>query len=192
MSSNAGYILDVASDAVALLTAARAKQPLTETLTRALAGEVQTIENTTFDLGQVLQLDAATGGWLDRFGAIVGELRGGLADAQYRRFIKARIQINRSQGEHERLIRIAQLMTGASFIQVTPAYPAGYTMLIVTPSPLSATIKARVRERMEQATAAAVGVDLVNGTPVIDDVFRLDISPMPAAGDPGDGMPAAF
>jgi hypothetical protein len=65
-------------------------------------------------------------------------------------------------------------------------------MLIVTPSPLSATIKARVRERMEQATAAAVGVDLVNGSPVIDDVFRLDISPMPAAGDPGDGMPAAF
>ena len=192
MSSNAGYILDVASEAVALLTAARAKQPLTETLTRALAGEVQTIENTTFDLGQVLQLDAATGEWLDRFGAIVGELRGGLADAQYRRFIQARIQINRSQGEHERLIRIAQLMTGASFIQVTPAYPAGYTMLIVTPSPLSATIKARVRERMEQATAAAVGVDLVNGTPVIDDVFRLDLSPMPAAGDPGDGMPAAF
>lgn len=192
MSSNAGYILDVASDAVTLLTAERAKQPLTAATTRALASEVQTIENTTFDLGQVLQLDSATGEWLDRFGAIVGELRGGLADADYRRFIQARIQINRSQGEHERLIRIAQLMTGASYIQVSPAYPAGYTMLIVTPSPLSATIKARVRERMEQATAAAVGVDLVNGGPVIDDVFRLDISPMPAAGDPGDGMPAAF
>jgi hypothetical protein len=192
MSSNAGYILDVASDAVTLLTAERAKQPLTAATTRALAGEVQTTENTTFDLGQVLQLDSATGEWLDRFGAIVGELRGGLADAGYRRFIQARIQINRSQGEHERLIRIAQLMTGASYIQVSPAYPAGYTMLIVTPSPLSATIKARVRERMEQATAAAVGVDLVNGGPVIDDVFRLDISPMPAAGDPGDGMPAAF
>ena len=192
MSSNAGYILDVASDAVTLLTAERAKQPLTAATTRALAGEVQTTENTTFDLGQVLQLDSATGEWLDRFGAIVGELRGGLADADYRRFIQARIQINRSQGEHERLIRIAQLMTGASYIQVSPAYPAGYTMLIVTPSPLSATIKARVRERMEQATAAAVGVDLVNGGPVIDDVFRLDISPMPAAGDPGDGMPAAF
>jgi len=181
MSSNAGYILDVASDAVSLLTAARAKQPVTADTTRALASEVQTIENTTFDLGQVLQLDSATGEWLDRFGAIVGELRGGLADADYRRFIQARIQINRSQGEHERLIRIAQLMTGASYIQVSPAYPAGYTMLIVTPSPLSATIKARVRERMEQATAAAVGVDLVNGSPVIDDVFRLDISPMPAA-----------
>lgn len=192
MSSNAGYILDVGSDAVNLLTAARAKQPLTSTLTRSLATGVQDIENTTFDLGLALQLDSASGEWLDRFGAIVGELRGGLADADYRRFIQARIQINRSQGEHERLLRIAQLMTGASFIQVTPAYPAGYTMLIVTPSPLSATIKARVRERMEQATAAAVGVDLVNGSPVIDDVFRLDISPMPAAGDPGDGMPAAF
>ena len=192
MSSNAGYILDVAGEAVALLTAARAKQPLTESTTRALASEVQTIENTTFDLGQVLQLDSASGEWLDRFGAIVGERRGGLADADYRRFIQARIQINRSQGEHERLIRIAQLMTGASFIQVSPAYPAGYTMLIVTPSPLSATIKARVRERMEQATAAAVGVDLVNGSPVIDDVFRLDLSPMPDASNPGDGMPAAF
>lgn len=192
MSSNAGYILDVAGEAVALLTAARAKQPLTESTTRALASEVQTIENTTFDLGQVLQLDSASGEWLDRFGAIVGERRRGLADADYRRFIQARIQINRSQGEHERLIRIAQLMTGASFIQVSPAYPAGYTMLIVTPSPLSATIKARVRERMEQATAAAVGVDLVNGSPVIDDVFRLDLSPMPDASNPGDGMPAAF
>ena len=192
MSSNAGYILDVAGEAVALLTAARAKQPLTESTTRALASEVQTIENTTFDLGQVLQLDSASGEWLDRFGAIVGERRKGLADADYRRFIQARIQINRSQGEHERLIRIAQLMTGASFIQVSPAYPAGYTMLIVTPSPLSATIKARVRERMEQATAAAVGVDLVNGSPVIDDVFRLDLSPMPDASNPGDGMPAAF
>ena len=192
MSSNAGYILDVGSDAVNLLTAARAKQPLTSTLTRSLATGVQDIENTTFDLGLALQRASASGEWLDRFGAIVGELRGGLADAAYRRFIQARIQINRSQGEHERLLRIAQLMTGASFIQVTPAYPAGYTMLIVTPSPLSATIKARVRERMEQATAAAVGVDLVNGSPVIDDVFRLDISPMPAAGDTGDGMPAAF
>jgi hypothetical protein len=114
MSSNAGYILDVGSDAVNLLTSARAKQPLTSTLTRSLATGVQDIENTTFDLGLALQLASASGEWLDRFGAIVGELRGGLADAAYRRFIQARIQINRSQGEHERLIRIAQLMTGAS------------------------------------------------------------------------------
>lgn len=192
MTQNAGYIGDHEDRAVKVLTGNRAKKPETQQLTRALTRSVQSLEDNISDVRSALTLAGATGVWLDRLGRIVGEPRGGLSDAEYRRFISARLQINRSQGERERLIRIAQLMSGASFVQMTSAYPAGYTMLIVTPTFLSESIRTRIRQRMEQATSAGVGVDLSNGVSSKDTVFRLDNSAMPDAGDPGDGMAGAF
>lgn len=191
---NAGYIADHEDRAVDVLTEKRSAQPLTEDITRALTRPVQTVEDVAFDLGAVLKIGGATDVWLDRLGAIVGEPRLGLGDAQYRGFIQARLQINRSQGERERLIRIAQLMTGANFIQITSAYPAGYTMLLVTPTFLTPELQARVRDRMERATAMGVGVDLVNGVGTKDTVFRHDQSTQPHSSDVtgADGQPRSF
>ena len=193
MSVNAQRNPDVTESVLLALAAKIREIPSVEPLTAALAALLQEVEDiTTWDLRFALQIEGATGAWLDLFGAIAGEPRGGRGDEEYRRSITARVQINASQGERERLIRIAQLLTSANAVQISTAYPAGYTMLIATPDDLDAAQLSRVRRALEDATAAGVIVDLVHSTGDLDAVFRFDASPMPALGDPGDGMGRSF
>lgn len=191
MSRNAPHIYDVSREAVEQLTAARGRSESVAGLLRALVAPLQGAEDARLDLSHALSIEGATGVWLDFFGRIVGEPRGDMPDREYRRHIQARVQINASQGEHNRILRIAELLTDASFVQITPAYPAAYTLLIVSAEQLDARALARVRDRIEQATAAGVAVHLVSSNQP-GAVFRFDLSGMPRAGQPGDGMPRAF
>lgn len=54
--------------------------------------------------------DSTTGAQLDRLGALVGQRRNGLINADYRRYISARIAANNSNGRIEDLIRVASLI----------------------------------------------------------------------------------
>lgn len=60
-----------------------------------------------YELG--LDVDAAEGEALDLLGRIVREARDGRADYEYRRGVRTRIRINRSQGRREDLIAIVRL-----------------------------------------------------------------------------------
>lgn len=54
------------------------------------------------ELGELIRmrhLDLASGVWLDLLGEIVGEPRKGRLDADYRRYIRIRILVNRSKGK---------------------------------------------------------------------------------------------
>lgn len=55
-------------------------------------------------------VDSAVGAQLDILGKLVGQLRGGLGDTDYRRFIRARIFANKSNGTHEVLLRVVRLV----------------------------------------------------------------------------------
>lgn len=53
-------------------------------------------------------LDTATGAQLDRLGVITGQPRNGLGDDTYRRYLRARITVNRSGGVVEDLLSISR------------------------------------------------------------------------------------
>lgn len=79
-------------------------------LLRALVGPFQSLEDALWQLIEERSVDTAIGIQLDQLGHIVGQERGGLSDADYRRYIRARIMTNRSRGSVEDLIRIANLV----------------------------------------------------------------------------------
>lgn len=80
------------------------------------------------DLWRVLEggyIDNATGHDLDVLGQIVGQPRNGQLDDEYRRFIRARIKTNRSDGKIEQLLTIALLVLGGTAtVELREYYPS--------------------------------------------------------------------
>lgn len=81
-----------------------------EKLIVVLTSPADEIETAFYDLLMALVLDNATGVVLDRLGSIVGQDRNGQLDDVYRRYIRARIATNNSQGDPESLLTIARLI----------------------------------------------------------------------------------
>jgi len=79
-------------------------------LVKALCAPATSLEDALWQLLTERAVDTAIGTQLDQLGFIVGQERGGLSDVDYRRFIRARIAANRSQGVTEDLIRVANLV----------------------------------------------------------------------------------
>src|SRR5690349_3946784 len=82
----------------------------TEKLLAILATPFQSLENTLQDLLTKRSIDTAEGAQLDVIGKLVGQPRNGLDDDTYRRYCRARIATNRSNGTNENLITITDLI----------------------------------------------------------------------------------
>lgn len=89
------YNPDNAADALGLLLWQHKGKPRIEALVAALAAGAQLQENTIWAvIIGATTLAGAEGKNLDRWGALVGEFRGGLDEEQYRKFISLRIRVN--------------------------------------------------------------------------------------------------
>lgn len=94
-------------------------------LVGAIVKPIQAIEDALVQLNTQRQLDTATGVNLDRLGDILGFPRPpGDSDALYRQKLLARVKINTSQGEPERVIETFKLFTGATQVQLYEGSPA--------------------------------------------------------------------
>lgn len=81
-------------------------------LLSAMTGESQNQEDALYSLWQArADLDQATDDRLDGWGRLVGVQREDLSDDDYRRLIRARLQVLRSEGSPDELIRIVDAMT---------------------------------------------------------------------------------
>lgn len=168
------YIPDHRERAVNALLSQYQHAPRIVALVRALAGAVQAIEDSAFDLLVSSTLTAASGDLLDQWGRIVGERRGGLDDADYRRFIEARILANRSGGTTDRLIRVFSIVAGPGEVRHFDLFPAGFALTIKRDAPLDDAIRRRVRALMESIKPAGVGLSLIEASPA---AFQLDSGP---------------
>ncbi len=102
-------------------------KPHVEGTLEAINNQVQEIENTGWDLKENRSLDTATGVQLDGIGEIVNlERPTGMSDTEYRIRLKAQIQILISNGEPETIIRIFQLLSGATSIHLIELELASY------------------------------------------------------------------
>lgn len=81
-----------------------------EQLLSVLIAPAQAIEDTAQQMLTERYVDTAVGAQLDIIGRIVGQDRDGLVDDDYRRFIRARIAANDSDGTIEDLILISFLI----------------------------------------------------------------------------------
>lgn len=114
---------DHEGDALARLTSQFQEKVNITALIHGLVGAIQTVEGQLNSLYSERWVDTAVGDQLDIIGFIVGELRAGRNDVDYRNAIIARIAINTSFGTPENMIAIFSLLTGSDNVQILEYYP---------------------------------------------------------------------
>ncbi len=100
----------------------------------AFSTQIQELETAWFDLYVKRRLGDAEGVQLDILGRIVGQPRDGRSDADYERFINARVAANNSEGRIEDFNRVARAVLNAPTLEITYkiGFPAGLIMEIVS------------------------------------------------------------
>lgn len=81
-----------------------------ESFLRILIDPIQDIETVLIQLDTERLIGTAIGEQLNVLGRVVGQLRDGLSNDDYRRFIRARIAANKSKGRWEDLIVVTRLI----------------------------------------------------------------------------------
>lgn len=101
-----------------------------EKLLTELVTPMQTVEDTLRALFTERRVDTAVGAQLEVLGRIVGQPRNGADDDTYRRYIRARIAANKSNGLIEDVIKIARLVVNDPDLRAH-VDNAGHASLIV-------------------------------------------------------------
>ena len=137
------------------------RKPRIRSILGGEAEQYQAIEDSFWQLLTEFGVDTATGWALDVLGRIVGELRQGALDADYRLRVRARIRVDRSDGTIEDVIEVVRLLIGAvllpsAVIQLTEYYPAAFVLRItgLTITPTQAQIYSSF---INQARGAGIG-----------------------------------
>jgi hypothetical protein len=143
-------------------------KPNIAALLSSLAGASQPIESALQQLLTQRFVTTAIGAQLDVLGSLVGQPRNGLSDADYARYIQARISTNRSSGTIEDLITVARLvLVGTTgLITITPRTVASVEALI-TGTAVSDALAAILIAFLEDAHAGGVHLVLLT-QPALD------------------------
>lgn len=173
-----------AEDAVARLIAQFKEKPRIEALLMAFAAEYQSLEDSIFSLPADRALATAVGEQLDLFGTIVGELRRGRNDDDYRLALYARIARNTSRGTYEDLIRVFNLITGTPASLVVDLFPA--SVGIFATSDISALDVVKILEICQSVIPGGVKLFGVGMLPVGDGTFFAFEGPDPRIRGFGD------
>ena len=160
------YIADHKSRAVGSLLSQHQRRPRIRSLIESLAEGAQANEDEGFDVLVSTTLTAAQGANLDEWGALVGEARGDLEDADYRVFISARIKVNNTTGTTDEILAIWALLV-SPYIEIRHENytPATFLLDVLRASPMSDARVRRVGAMMRDAKPAGVAMMLLESVP---------------------------
>lgn len=172
-------ITDYAARAKAKLLAQYSDKPRIAGLVGELGGLAQEAEAAIWDLISETSIATATGIWLDRLGAIIGEPRDGAADSDYRAFIRARIHANRSNGRVEDLIAVVKAWNGGVLptLFVTQYFPAAVEVRLGA----VVTVVDRLLRLLKCTRSAAIGQMVLYQTVADAAAFTFSSSASPEA-----------
>jgi hypothetical protein len=105
-------------------------KPVVVGLLTSYLENVQQVEDVLFDLLEKRSLETAVGVYLDALGLLVGELRKGKLDDEYRRAVKLRIAINKSDGTEPVIRELIKELTNADIVNIVDTYPAAVSLLL--------------------------------------------------------------
>lgn len=117
--------LDYSALALSRLTGQFENSPKLRGLVSAMVSALTELEAVADDLKSKRWIDTADGVQLDGCGAIVGEVRRGRTDDEYRLAIKYRVFANTSRGTPSDLIKGLRFLTAPTDCQIVEMYPAG-------------------------------------------------------------------
>lgn len=146
---------------------------------------VQIVEDDAFNVLVSTVLPFSVGDQLDKWGELVGEVRGGLTDPDYRRFVTARIRANRSESTVDDLIEVFQLLTAPSTVRMWELYPAGFVLSFVHGEWYDDVVATRTARFMQGIKPAGRGMALVEA---VHGYIALDVDAAPPAYGLDDGV----
>ena len=156
------YEADYRAKAVGYLLSQYQTSPRLVAFLEALATGAQYLEEAAFGVWVSTRLTTASGDALDQWGALVGEVRGGLTEDEYRRFIQARILANNSTGTTDDLVRVFELVCGpVVHVRHFDNYPASFQITALRSEAMSDVRAGRVGALMRTIKPAGVAMDLV-------------------------------
>lgn len=123
----------------------------------ALVQQLQLLEDAAYPFRNRLDPNEIEGELLDRFGTIVVQERLGLNDDFYRLLLLAKIGINVSNGEPERVISTFKILTQAQFVHYLNL--TGGEIELATDGELDDAFINFVFEQMQKTVAAGVRID---------------------------------
>lgn len=174
---------DHVDQALARLLEQFKNKPVLASILTAIVDQIQDLENTSWELYTERLLDGAEGAQVDNLGAIVGQPRNGLADADYLNWIRARIRVNRSNGDPNDILAIADLIIDVP-VNLTEEYPAGYVVRIY-----AFTGDAQlIYDILDQVRPAGVWFNLEYSPEAGADIFEFSVSTSIVEGDTAKGF----
>lgn len=152
--------------------------PSTVALLESLVRPCQSLETALQDMLVDRAVDTAVGAQLDIIGKLVGQARSGQSDAEFRRFIRARIKTNRSRGVVSDLITIARLILNepAAHVHVESQAVAG-VVIRVDDLAVDEEMADDLITFLRVAVSAGVRIILESSPADSDGTFTLDDGP---------------
>lgn len=93
-----------------------------------IVDQLQELEDAFYDLLVMRWLSTAEGEQLDAIGQVVGLLRSGMPDEEFRASLSVQIRKNLSQGEPETLIEVLRVTTASTVVELREPTPARVVM----------------------------------------------------------------
>jgi hypothetical protein len=149
------HLTDLVATFAARVISQYQTKPRFMALHRGLTQLAQDAEDQLWAIVAKLDIDQADGVWLDYLGNFVREPRAGANDADYLKFIKARIVANRSQGRIEDLIAVVKIITALSVFPVARKTPASVE-IILDGYAMAEPIRTRLMQLLRATRAAGV------------------------------------
>lgn len=137
--------------ALSRLTSQFDKSPLVRAFVQAMVTPLVTLETDADDLREKRWIDTAVGAQLDGCGAIVGVLRQGRADDEYRSAIKFQVFVNTSNATPEEMMTGLRTLTTPDDVQYIEQYPA--TAIFFTDGP---SVPTGIQQVMQSLAPAAI------------------------------------
>lgn len=158
-------------------------KPRIRALVEALGEGSQLQEELAWDMLVSTGLAEATGDALDQWGEIVGEQRGPLSDTHYRRFILARMLVNRSSGTVDELLEILDVATEPNVgVYHQDNLPAGFYLQVERRYFMTDDVYRRVARLLEDARPAGRHMSVIEA---ITGGFGFDADPTAAGYNEG-------
>lgn len=168
-----GKIDHVAAALARLPEQFKSKTKIVQLLT-ALATPAAAIEDAFWQLLVERGVDSAIGVQLDQLGVVVGQERGGLSHSDYRRFIRARIAANRSRGNFEDLIRVANLVINDDTATIETETQNGTVVVRLRAILVTDSLAGIVLSFLQDAVSGGIRVVLESYLVVESDSFTTD------------------
>lgn len=126
-----------------------------------IGNEAQAMEDTLQQIYSGYWIDEAVGEQLDVLGRVVGQERGGMVDADFRRLIRARISVNRSKGTVKDVITVAKLVVDDEtvYYKVDQVGSAGFALYLLD-QPVSNDVAALTLKMLQDTKAGGVRIIL--------------------------------